>query len=134
MGALSRLGDGDALHLLLELVTDDDLSIRAAAVSNSLNLARRRTGWRRCRKAEARAGLARGQAFATSLGGRPLWTEGTVAAAVTEPVGPGLRHRGLVVEALAALAAPESIEALVPRLRTEDDRESASAWPPQRPP
>src|SRR6185295_18511896 len=30
--------------------------------------------------------------------------------------------RGLVAEALATLAAPESIEALLPRLRSEDDK------------
>lgn len=125
MGAATRLGDKEALRSVLDHLEDGDPVVRAAAINNALTL-----GNRIGRMSDVQDSIklalmsARGQALldlawaAGRTGRKELWP---VLASYAFEADPKLR--GTIVEALAALAVPESVEVLVQRLRTEDDKQ-----------
>lgn len=124
MNAVTRLGDGQALRSMLDSLGSDDPVVRAAAINNSLTL-----GHRVGRIGEVQEGVrlallsARGPALqdlvwaAGRTGKKDLWV---VVASYAYDGDPKLR--GVVIEALAALASPESVDVVTQRLRTEDDK------------
>jgi HEAT repeat protein len=124
MNAVTRLGDGQALRPMLDHLGSEDVVVRAAAINNSLTL-----GHRLGRMNDVHEGVrlalvdARGGALldliwaAGRTGKKDLW--GLVASYAYDG---DPKLRGAVMEALTALAAPESIDVVAQRLRIEDDK------------